>query len=184
MLHTLNQSLARSLPAVLLGLGLAGPVLAAAPLQERSASLQCADRKVTVEAACFPYAGSIMACTRQAIRFFGADGKALGARVFESKPLKGADYPVVPEQFGELSCVETKDKDKLVVASMTNGGNCEQCEWHDVYSPDGTLLGSTRDRKKAVAAVDAAVGALYDRKARHVLGKQPLTDLYQDGAAR
>jgi len=184
MFPTQNKTLRTCLPALLLGLGLAGSAVAATPLQERSASLQCADRKVTVEAACFPYAGSLMVCTRQAIRFAGADGKALGARVFQNKPLKGADYPVVPEQFGELSCVETKDKEKLVVASMTNGGNCEQCEWYDVYSPDGTLLGSTRDRKKGAAAVDAAVGALYDRKTKHVLSKQPLTDLYQDGTAK
>lgn len=180
MFSTLIKARPRCTVAVVLALSLAGPALAAAPLQEKSIGMQCADRKIVVEAACFHYAGSIMACTRQAIRFLSADGKQVGARAFTAKPLKGADYPVIPEQFGELNCVETKAKEKYVVATMDNGGNCDQCEWNDVYSLDGTFVGSTLDKKKANASFKAAIDAAYDQRVKHVLTHQPLHGLYEN----
>jgi hypothetical protein len=174
----------KHLTTVLLGLGMVGTAFAAPPLQEKNISMQCADRKITVEATCFQYAGSIMACTRQSIRFFGADGKPLGARVFAAKSLKGADYPVIPEQFGELSCVETKTKEKFVVATMDNGGNCDQCEWNDVYSLDGTFVGSTLDKKKRSDSLKAAVDAAYDPRVKHVLNHQDLIRLYENSGTK
>lgn len=179
MFNALTKISCKHVLAALFGLGTTGMALAVAPLQETNVSMQCADRKITVEATCFQYAGSIMACTRQSIRFFGADGKPLGVRVFPSKPLKGADYPVIPEQFGELSCVETKAKEKFVVATMDNGGNCDQCEWNDVYSLDGTLVGTTLDKKKTGALLKAAVDAAYDPHVKHVLNHQDLIRLYE-----
>lgn len=160
-------------------LGAAMPASAAAPpLQERGAAMQCADRRIAIEAACFPAEGRSLACTRQAIRFFGADGKPLGARVFQSAPIQQGDaYPVVEAKFGALECVETREKKKFVVASMVNGGNCEQCEWDDVYAPDGALVGSTRAGKTSRAALERGFGALYD-KSRRVLAHQDLAQLY------
>lgn len=170
--------------AAVLGLGLAGIAVAATPLNHRSATMQCADRRIAVEADCFVFAPGTTMCTRQSIRFFGPDGKALGARVFQSKPLKNADYPVIPEQFGELSCVQTPDKRTFLVALMDNGGNCDECEWNDVYSADGVLLGSTREGKQPDAAVGSAIDAAYDAKKKRVLGHQPLTGFYQGNNAK
>ena len=184
MVDTFIKTGCKHLATVLLGLGMVGTAFAAAPLQEKNISMQCADRKITVEATCFQYAGSIMACTRQSIRFFGADGKPLGARVFPAKSLKGADYPVIPEQFGELSCVETKTKEKFVVATMDNGGNCDQCEWNDVYSLDGTFVGSTLDKKKRSDSLKAAVDAAYDPRVKHVLNHQDLIRLYENSGTK
>lgn len=184
MFNTTIKTKCKPVLAILLGLGAASAALAAAPLQEKKISMQCADRKITVEAACFQYVGSIMACTRQSIRFTGADGKPLGVRVFPAKPLKGADYPVIPEQFGELICVETKTKEKFVVATMDNGGNCDECEWNDVYSLDGTLVGSTLDQKKTNASLKAAIDAAYDAHIKHVLNHQQLNRLYDNTGAK
>lgn len=184
MFNTMIKTKCKPVLSILLGLGTASAALAAAPLQEKNISMQCADRKITVEAACFQYAGSIMACTRQSIRFISADGKPLGARVFPAKPLKGADYPIIPEQFGELICVETKTKEKFVVATMDNGGNCDECEWNDVYSLDGTLVGSTLDKKRTNASLKAAIDAAYDEHVKHVLNHRQLNRLYDNTGTR
>jgi len=170
------------LTAALLGLGLAG-LAAAEPLAHRSATMQCADRHIEIAAGCFKFTAGTLLCTRQSIRFVGPGGKALGARSFPSAPLKNAGHPVVEARFGELNCVETADKRTFVVALMDNGGNCEQCEWHDVYSAHGVLLGSTRGPGRRNAAVDKAVAAVYDKKAGRVLGRQALMDLYRDAGA-
>jgi len=173
----------RHLPAALLALTLGAPALAAPPPQARSATLQCADTRVTVEAACLPSAGAQTMCTSQAIRFTGAGGKALGARAFEAAPIGGTGMPVVAEQFGELACVETRAGDRFVVATMDNGGNCAQCEWIDVYAPDGRLVGTTRGNRKAPGPVDAAIGAAYGKAGGRVLGRQDLSGLYRAGAS-
>lgn len=165
-------------------LGLAGMAAAATPLSHRSATMQCADRRITVEADCFAFTPGTTMCTRQSIRFAGPDGKALGERAFKSMPLKNADYPVVPEQIGELTCVETPDKKTFLVALMDTGGNCEDCEWNDVYSADGALVGSTRNGKEPGAAAASAIDAAYDARKKHVLGHQALTPFYRLGGAR
>jgi hypothetical protein len=188
MFITLTRMSTKGAYAAVLSLALTGSALAAPPLHDKSATLQCADRRVTVEGTCFQHIGPIMMCTQQAIRFFDAAGKPLGARVFQSTPTKGVPYPTVEEQFGELTCVETKAKDKFVVATMDNGGNCERCEWIDVYSLDGTLVGSTRDNKiksqNMNARMDAAIGAAYGEHAKHILSRQPLTDFYENTSAK
>lgn len=162
-----------------LGLGLAS-LAAAEPLSHRSATLQCAERRIAVDADCFRFAAGTLLCARQSIRFFGRGGKALGARSFPSTPMKNADHPVVEARFGELQCVETADKRTFVVTLMDNGGNCEQCEWHDVYSIDGVLLGSTRERRQRNDAVDGAVAAVYDKKSGRVLNRQALSQFYRE----
>lgn len=188
MFNTLIRMSTKNAYAAVLGLALTGSALAASPLQEKNATLQCADRRVTVEGTCFQHIGPVMMCTQQAIRFFDAAGKPLGARIFPSTPTKGIPYPTVEEQFGELNCVETKTKEKFVVATMDNGGNCERCEWIDVYSLDGALVGSTRDNKiksqSKNARMDAAIGAAYGEHAKHILSRQPLTGFYENTSAK
>ena len=46
---------------------------------------------------------------------------------------------------------------------MDNGGNCESCEWVDVYSWDGALIGSERAGKPKVKGIDEAVAAAFDK---------------------
>lgn len=164
-----------------LGAALSIPALAAAPLQSKHAALQCADRRVELQADCFVYAGHTLACTRQSLRFSGEGGKTLGTREFTPMPKEeGDDYPAIEEKVGTLSCIETRDKQQFVVASMFNGGNCPQCEWTDVYSMDGALLGSTRDRNRKSPALTAALEALRDKQVRRVLKQEPLTGFYQE----
>lgn len=162
-----------------LAAALALPAVAAVPLHSKHAALQCADLRVELQADCFIYAGHTLACTRQSLRFSGAGGKTLGDRVFTPMPKEeGDDYPVIEAKVGTLSCVETKDGQQFVAASMFNGGNCPQCEWTDVYSMDGVLLGSTRDHKSL--ALSAVLEALRDRQVKRVLNQEPLTGFYQD----
>lgn len=134
---------------------------AATPLEHRSASLQCPDRRIVIDADCYKEGGRML-CTRQALRFIGVDGKEVGSRLFAPAPRQqGDDYPLVEAQIGTLSCVETAAGDKLVLAQTANGGNCARCEWLDVYAMDGKLLGSTRDgadKKGPYAALVASIG--------------------------
>lgn len=157
------------------------PALALEPLVPKQATLQCAERRIELQASCFSYVGNMMACTRQTLQFTGAGGKVLGSRTFTPQPQEeGDDYPPIEEKVGTLTCVETKDKQQFVVASMFNGGNCPQCEWTDVYSMDGALLGSTRDRNRKNPAVTAAVEAVRDKQVKRVLNQEPLTGFYQN----
>jgi hypothetical protein len=177
MFHTLTYP---RLAVAALCAATAIPALALEPLVAKHAALQCADRRIELQASCFQYVGNMLACTRQSLQFTGADGKVLGSRVFTPKPQEeGDDYPPIEEKVGTLSCVETKDKQQYVVASMFNGGNCPQCEWTDVYSRDGVLLGSTRERKGKNADVTAALEALRDKQVKRVLNQEPLRAFYQ-----
>jgi hypothetical protein len=169
----------------LLTLALTGTATAAAPLEPKTENLQCADSRVELHADCFLYAGHMLACTRQSLRFASADGKTLGTRVFKPQPIEeGDDYPVIEEKVGSMSCVETKDKQKLVVASMFNGGNCAQCEWTDVYTTDGKQVGSTRERKDRSAALTAAMEAVKDKQVNRVLNQKQLRAFYQVPAGK
>ncbi len=151
-----------------------------APILPRAASLQCEGRKVDLKADCFSYIDEVLACTRQELAFTDiATKKKLGVRSYKAAPKEeGDDYPIVEEKFSSLSCVETKDKEKYVVATMRNGGNCRSCEWHDVYTLDGVLAGTDRDKKKKSAIVTDAVDAVYDKKAKRMTGHNVLIDFY------
>lgn len=158
---------------------LASPAFAAAPLQHKSATLQCHERVVALEADCFQAMGRRLACNRQSLSFTGADGKKLSIREF--KPVAGDttyDYPAIEEKVGNLACVDTADKQSYVVARMNNGGNCQQCEWFDVYTVDGVLVGDNRNRKKKNLIVDAAVDAAYDEKVKRVVSENDLEGFY------
>jgi hypothetical protein len=170
---------------IMLALVLASPAFAATPLINKTVTLQCLESRVDLRADCFPYAGRMLACTRQTLSFTGADGKEAGSRVFKPGPLEeGDDYAVIEEKVGALMCVQTKDKQQLVVASMFNGGNCAQCEWIDVYALDGKLLGSTRDRKGRNAALSAGIEAVNDKQTKRIIEQTALRNFYQTPAAR
>jgi hypothetical protein len=167
--------------AALATLALAAHTLAAplAPILQRSAALQCEGRKVELQADCFSYIDEVLACTRQKLSFSDASGKKLNVRAYKAAPKEeGDDYPIVEEKVSALTCVETGAKEKFVVATMRTGGNCKSCEWHDVYTVDGVLAGSDRDRKKKDKIVTDAVDSVYDKKAKRVLGKNVLIDFY------
>lgn len=150
------------------------------PILKKSAVMQCEGRKIELQGDCFSYVDEDLACTRKTLMFSdAATGKRLNVRQFKAAPkVDGDDYPIVVETFGTLSCVETSSQEKYIVAAMDNGGNCARCEWHDVYTLDGELLGNDRDRKKKIKAVGDAVSALYDKKTRRVLNKNELVDFY------
>jgi hypothetical protein len=115
-------------------------VKATAGPMERTASLQCQDRKVDLAATCTAEEDSRqLLCTRQILTVTdSATGTKLNTREFS--PGKGTPA-LIEETFGEVSCVTTKSNEKFIVATMDNGGNCEECEWVDVYSWDGALIG-------------------------------------------
>ena len=48
-----------------------------------------------------------------------------------------------------------------------------------MYSKDGVLLGSTRERKAKNADVTAALEALRDKQVKRVVNQEPLRGLYQ-----
>lgn len=168
--------------ATLATLALAAQTLAAplAPILPRSATLQCEGRKVELQADCFSYIDEVLACTRQKLTFSdAATSKKLNAHSYKAAPKEeGDDYPIVEEKVSSLTCVTTGNQEKFVVASMRTGGNCKSCEWHDVYTIDGVLAGSDRDRKKKNKIVTEAVDSVYDKKTNRVLGKNVLIDFY------
>lgn len=171
--------------ALLAAFIVAGNVHAATPFEHKSAQLACKGRTVKLEAQCFPAMGKMLVCNKQSLTFAGADGKKIDARVFTPDPANDAfDYPAIEEKFGALSCVEMTPNESYVVARMYNGGSCQSCEWFDVYTPDGKLVGTNRDRKVRNKVVDAAVDAAYDEKAKRVIGKNELDGFYVKGEKR
>ena len=76
-------------------------------------------------------------------------------------------------------CAPSPTKSTLLPRWQTaaNGGNCEECEWVDVYSWDGVLLGSEGGKRKKVTAIGAAVKAAYDKQASPI-GKTELPGFY------
>lgn len=136
------------------------------PLQARSASLQCGERKVEVQAQCYKEDGIPgLSCTSQKLTVSGegvAAGKA--THVYKPQPLQTGDaYPAVEEKIGALVCTATPDHQKYIVAMVSNGGNCAKCEWAEVYGWDGALIGTTRDARTN-KVVSAAAAAAFDKK--------------------
>jgi len=153
-----------------------------AALQHKSASLQCLDRKIELQADCFQEDGVPgLSCTRQSLRFSNAaDNKILSSRIFKTAPKDAdQDYPVVPDKINDLVCVATPQDEKYIVTKIDNGGNCDQCEWAEVYSWDGILIGSDRDKKKKNIVVKAAVAAAFGAKTKKIIDKKDLTNFYQ-----
>jgi hypothetical protein len=77
-----------------------------------------------------------------------ASGAVRNTRRFAPQPPRDGDPALVEEQVGELTCARAGTNERYIVAGMSNGGNCEQCEWHEAYDWDGKLVASDRDRRE------------------------------------
>ena len=152
---------------------------------QKKASLDCDDRTITVEATCSGEADDAMLmCSRQTLtvadRATGAPGS-----VREFAPAPDPDKsapPGIEEKIGALACIRSKTDERFVLADMYNGGNCEACEWHELYDWDGKLVASDRDRRKPQAMLNELLRAQAGKSDR-VFGHQDLVDLYA-GKAR
>lgn len=152
---------------------------------EKKANLQCLDRKIELKATCVNiWETSRLACTSQRliVTDLTAD-KELNVRQFlVGKP--EVDEPgIIDGNFGDISCVATQSNEKYIVAMMSRsrGGNCAECEWVDVYSWDGLLLGTSGGEggKSQVQTVSDAIEAANDPKAPP-LAKIEIDDFYYD----
>jgi hypothetical protein len=145
------------------------------------AELVCDDRKIVLDATCSNvYGPELMACTRQSLTFLdSAAGRETGKRDFAAAKGEGDDAPMIEEKVGALTCTRTASGERYVVADMFNGGNCEQCEWHDVYDWQGQLVGSDRDRAKKDKHVADIVSAA--AVAGQAIGRDELKNFYAEG---
>ena len=155
---------------LLLAAGLAQSAFAAAkaPLLKRSAVMQCADRKIELKGDCFKQDEIVgMSSTRQRLSISDAStGQELGSQVFKPVPLKAGDaYPMIAERLSDATCVETPAKEKFIVIMMSTGGNCGECEWQQLYTWDGKVLGSSLNARKD-PAIAAALKGTESKKAR------------------
>jgi hypothetical protein len=114
----------------------------------KKATLDCDDRSITLEATCSDvYGPRMLACSKQQLTVTDhASGAVTGQRQFKPQPGTGGDPPLVEEKIGALSCVQSHTNERYVVARMYNGGNCEECEWNELYDWDGKLVASDRGR--------------------------------------
>ena len=101
-------------------------------------------------------------------------GAVKGSRQFTPQPAVDGDPPLVEEKIGALSCERSSTGARYIVANMFNGGNCEECEWQEVYDWDGKLVASNRDRKKP----DPLFKELAGDTAERVIGKKDLDGFY------
>jgi hypothetical protein len=120
------------------------------PAIMKKASLDCEDRTIVLEATCSDvYGPRLLACSKQTLTVMDRASHAVQtAREFKPVPGTGDDPPMIEEKIGTLSCTRSQAGERYIVAAMFNGGNCEECEWNDLYDWDGKLIGSDRDRKK------------------------------------
>jgi hypothetical protein len=98
-------------------------------------SLHCADYTVDVQTWCSGprEEGN---CPDQTVHFTGSGGT------------RTIRYHHHRERFSDQSFVASINCSKVdgkfyVLLESTNFGNCNNCEWYEVFSPDGTYIGST-----------------------------------------
>ena len=142
----------------------------------KQATLDCDDRTIVLEASCSALNGpGMLACTSQSLTVKeGPAGTAKGTRQFTPQPAVDGDPPLVEEKIAALSCERSSTAARYIVADMFNGGNCEECEWQDVYDWDGKLVASNRDRKNP----DPLFKTLGGDAAERVIGKKELDGFY------
>lgn len=173
------------LPAALYGALPGSPAGAAKPVlsDSKSAVLQCQDRRIELKADCLrsdEAAGGI--CTRQSLTFSDGAGRLLGQRVFAPLASAAQDgIAPVEEKVSEVACVATARGAKYIVARMDNGGNCDRCEWVEVFGWDGAAVGSDRDKKKRNAQVTEASQAAFGDDARKIIRKADWNGFYRTG---
>ena len=143
--------------------------------------LDCDDRKIVLDATCSNlYGPELMACSRQSLTVLdSANGKEIGKRDFDAKQHDGDTQAMVEEKIGSLVCMRSASGERYIVAGMFNGGNCEQCEWDEVYDWQGKLAGSTRDRSKPNKLVADLVSTAQNKE--HVIGRSELEHFYSAG---
>ncbi|CDG83225.1 hypothetical protein [Janthinobacterium agaricidamnosum] len=147
-------------------------------LQSKSAVLQCLDRKIELQADCLPSKNPLAStCTRQSLTFKDGADRQLGERIFRPAPQQAT--PAIEEKVSELVCAETPRGDKYIVARMDNGGNCDNCEWLEVFGWDGAPVGSDRDKKNRNKAVAEASNAAFNDATKKVIQKKDLGRFYQ-----
>lgn len=167
------------------------PAVVAAPAPElvkntkpisKGATMECADRKVVLESTCLEAVGdALLQCTRQTLAVSdNATEKVLNTRTFATQAPKGDVPALVEEKIAEMTCVTSKAGQKYIVTAMINGATCETCEWNEVYSWDGVLVGSDRDKKIKLPAVDEAVGAVADKDVDRVTGSNDMAGFYSE----
>ena len=151
----------------------------------KSANAVCGDRKIVVDANCLDlYGGGMLSCTSQSIKIYeDGSGKLLGTKTYGVVKGEGDEPATVDGKISELTCVTAKSGDKYIVTSMYNGGNCEQCEWHELYSWDGADLGSDRDRKVKNKALRTALDAINEKDVDNTTGSVNMEGFYRDDTA-
>lgn len=149
---------------------------APAAAQVKNATLDCDDRTIVLEATCSALnSPSMLDCTKQSLTVMERPGGAVrGARAFTPQPAVDGDPPLVEEKIGALSCERASTAARYIVANMFNGGNCEECEWQEVYDWDGKLVASNRDRKNPAPLFKELAGDARER----VIGKKELDGFY------
>lgn len=149
----------------------------------KSAVLQCQDRTIELKADCLRSDDAMGGmCTRQSLTFKDGAGRLIGQRVFTPQP-KAAEDGVVPveEKVSEVACVATPRGAKYIVARMGNGGNCDRCEWVEVFGWDGSTVGSDRDKNKRNPMVTEASQAAFGDDARKLIKKADWNGFYRTG---
>jgi hypothetical protein len=143
--------------------------------------LDCDDRKIVLDATCSnPYGPELMVCSRQSLTVLdSANGKEIGKRDFDAKLHDGDTQAMVEEKIGSLTCMRSASGERYIVAEMFNGGNCEQCEWDEVYDWQGKPAGSSRDRSKPNKLVADLVSTSQNKE--HVIGHSELEHFYSAG---
>lgn len=128
----------------------------------RKLTLDCDDRTVVLEATCSADPDARMVdCSEQSLALADrASGAVRSTHRFDNQPETPGDPPLVEARVGALACVRSTDNARYVVADLSNGGNCEACEWHELYDWDGKLVGSDRDRRKPDATLKAVRDAM------------------------
>jgi hypothetical protein len=145
----------------------------------KKASLDCEDRTIVLEATCSDvYGPTLLACSKQTLTVVDrASHAVLTTREFKPVPGTDDDPPMIDEKIGTLSCTRSQAGERYIVASMFNGGNCEECEWDELFDWDGKLIGSDRKGKKPNAVLNELVGDLQQKSSR-LIGQDELPQFY------
>lgn len=153
------------------------------PLQHKVASLTCQDRKIEVQGDCFQDDADVpkLACSKVQVNIIDTKAnKVIGTR--DLKP-DSKTSNAIEGDIGDLMCVEASTKEKFVVMMIGNGGNCEQCEWLDVYGWNGNFVGNSKNKNKEIKKiVDLAGDAAFTPKTKKIIAQTTLTNFYTPGA--
>ena len=107
--------------------------------------LVCGGSEVLVQTACSARSGGTPPHCTQKLTFKKTDTRDGPAINYVPKLEKNSDEPFV----NQLSC-NSIGRDFYVIAHSTNFGNCSTCEWMDVYTTRGRLIGSTQSATRSL----------------------------------